>query len=158
MFLWLLVSLGVTVCGLLLNLPSSIIDLKVVTFCWTSSKWGEVVVCFAVSSSSSFIKQLLKSCLDSLPAPTTLIFHFVPPFSLPPAHKRILQSHPTCLCCVDTCFFFLFLCRSAVCGLPTQSQDSHLKPSSYATRGQAHDFWIPPAAAGVRRHQSGVLP
>lgn len=61
-----------------------------------------------------------------------------------------ISLHPRCN--VNTFY------RSPVCGVPTESEDSHVEPHSHAARGQEHGFWIPPAAASLWGHQSGILP
>lgn len=115
---------------------------------------------------SSLCNNMVMSC------PAVPIHSLLPPLPFP--H---LSHHNLLLLCLNLSIFFFFLIfpsyisppstlwqhhrsfrRSAVCRIPTQSEDSHVEPGSHQKGGQAHDIRIPPAAARLWRHQSGVLP
>lgn len=126
---------------------------------------GEVVVCCGfcpacvITMVTSCLALLVHSLLPSLPLFLRPLSHYIPPFMflscffvfffIPPI--IYLAPHP---------FWqrHRFSCRSPVCRLSAQSEDSHVEPRSHQKGGQAHDLRVPPTAARLWRHQSGVLP
>lgn len=151
--LWFWVSFGVRSCGLFFSPPFNFN----IMFCTHSVGGGLVMVCCACLSNScnntgnpvllSWLTPLVTHSSSSSSPPCFVFCLFFP-------HKsHNLAPAPSSLCRRRHSF-----CRSPVCGVPAESEDSHVEPRSHAARGQAHVFRIPPAAASLWRHQGGVLP
>lgn len=136
--------LGVFGCYILWSLTFPFSTL-ILIYCFALIQWvgGDGVLCCFFCQTHVITLVILSCSLDSLICHSSCVFCL---------HHSQISQPPPCLCTIDT------LCRSPVCGVPAESEDSHVKPRSHTTRGQAHVFRISPAAASLWRHQSGVLP
>lgn len=136
--------LGLFGCYILwpVNFPFLLLNFNIMFyhFFFSLTQWvgGGGVLCHFLLSNSCNNTCILSRPPDLLPPPlslTPLIVLSVSSLPLPPSPSH--KSHPSCsspLYNVNT------FSRSPVCGVPAESEDSHIEPRSHTARGQAYVF------------------